>query len=312
MQQTQQPTLRKQQRPDTPFVYVIVLNWNGFEDTHECLHSLRNLAYPRYQVLVVDNGSQDDSPQRLAAAHPEIELLTCAQNRGIAAGYNRGIAAALERGADAIVVMNNDLSCSPLFLPEMVAVQQKWPDCGLVMPKIFYYDEPDIIWSAGAYARWIPSNIVMRGKRRDGPQFRHVEPLAFAPSCCLLLTRQLCEQIEFDEAYFFYYDDWDFCVQTRNVGRQLLFAPRSHIWHKVSRSTQNSPKSRRWWRILGQSCVRYHRKHHSLRLLAFYVAWVCLRETIKGNWHSLPVFLSGIATGLRARALDDMQPGWNV
>jgi hypothetical protein len=292
-----------------PLVYMVVLNWNGFEDTHECLMSLRNVAYANYRVLVVDNASQDDSPQRLSAQHPEIEMVRCEQNMGIAAGYNQGIQAALTRGAEYVVVMNNDLVFAPAFLPIMLAVQSAWSDCGIIMPKIYYYDAPNIVWSAGAFARWIPTNYVMHGGM-DGPRFQQTEQIVFAPSCCLLLTRDLCEQIAFDEYYFFYFDDWDFCLQAQTIGQRLVLAADAHIWHKVSRSTQNSPKSRRWWKVLGQSSVRYHRKHYSLRLLMVYVAWVLLRETLKGNIKSLPVFLTGVRSGLQARTIDDMRPGW--
>jgi GT2 family glycosyltransferase len=295
-----------------PLVYLVVLNWNGWSDTHECLLSLQKLAYPHYKVLVIDNASSDDSPQRIADSHPEIDLVACRENKGIASGYNRGIEAALARQAEYIVVMNNDLICDPLFVTHMVAAQQAWPNCGIVMPKIYYYDDPERIWSAGAYSRMLPSNIILRGRQqKDGAAFRQTLPIDFAPSCCLLLTRKLCEQIVFDERFFFYFDDWDFCLQARNIGQQLIFAADAHIWHKISRSTQNSTKPLRWWKVLGQSCVRYHRKHHSNPLLAAYVAWVLLREAVKGNFKSLPAFLSGIRDGLQAPTIEDRRPGWS-
>lgn len=298
--------------PVPPLVYLVVLNWNGYDDTHECLRSLAELAYGNYRVLVVDNASIDDSPQRIAAEHPEAELVTIPINHGIAAGYNRGIEAAMERGAAYIVVMNNDLHCDPAFVSHMLDVARSWPRCGIVMPKIYYYEAPRTLWSVGAYARWMPTNIVMRGRvQPDGPQYETIVPLQFAPSCCLLLSSDLCEHVRFDEHYYFYYDDWDFCKAARAQGYSLMFAPAAHIWHKVSRATQNSPKSLRWWKILGQSCVRYHRKHHSLPLLAVYVAWVVSRETAKGNVKSLPTFLDGIRSGLRARTVEDMRPGWS-
>ncbi|HMQ35228.1 MAG TPA: glycosyltransferase family 2 protein [Chloroflexaceae bacterium] len=295
-----------------PLVYLVVLNWNGYGDTHECLESLRRLAYPNYRVLVVDNNSSDDSPERVAAAHPEAELLRCARNLGIAAGYNAGIRAALERGAAYVVPMNNDLDCDPLFVTHMVAAQRAWPRCGVVMPKIFYYEERERIWSAGAYARWMPSNIVMRGRQqRDGPAFAEDAEIEFAPSCCLLLSRELAERVGFDEGYFFYYDDWDFCMEARKAGFSIVYAAQARLWHKVSRSTKNSPKSLRWWRVFGQSCVRYHRKHHDDGLLRRYVAWVLLRETLKGNLRPLPTLLAGVRAAMAADLGDDMRPAWS-
>ena len=181
------------------------------------------------------------------------------------------------------------------------------------MPKIYDYGDPDVVWSAGAFSRGLPSNITLRGKgSKDCQNLSSVVSLEFAPSCCLLLTRALCQQVKFDAEYFFYFDDWDFCRQARKSGFNIIFAPEAHLWHKVSRSTQNSPKSLRWWRVLGQSCVRYHRKYHSLPVLAAYVIWVCARETVKGNGRSLPVFLSGIYLGLRARTIADTRPDWRT
>ncbi|NTV62459.1 MAG: glycosyltransferase family 2 protein [Oscillochloris sp.] len=299
------------QSAPVPLVYLVVLNWNGYPDTHECLESLRHLAYPNYRVLVVDNASSDDSPARIAANHPEAELVRCAKNLGIAVGYNAGIQAALNRGADYVVPMNNDLDCDPLFVSQMVATQRAFPGCGVVMPKIFYYEERRRIWSAGAYARWMPSNIVMRGRQqRDNPAFNDDAEILFAPSCCLLLTRDLAERVAFDEGYFFYYDDWDFCMEARKAGYRIIFAAQSYLWHKVSRSTKNSPKSLRWWKVFGQSCVRYHRKHHDIRTLAIYVAWVLFRETVKGNLRSMPTMLDGMRSALCADLSDDLRPAW--
>ncbi len=296
-----------------PLVSIVVLNWNAFEDTHECLLSLKEVNHSNFQIIVVDNGSNDESPQKIEANHPEIKLVRCRVNKGIAAGYNRGIQAALKSDAEYIVVMNNDLTFDSEFLTAMVHTAQSWTQSGIIMPKIFYYDEPKIIWSTGGRTRWIPSNILLRGRQqKDSPSFQTEELINFAPSCCLMLSREVCCEVAFDESYFFYYDDWDFCLQARKKGWKIIFSPDSHIWHKVSRSTQNSPKSLRWWKVLGQSCVRYHRKHHSLTLLTVYVAWVLLREMVKGNFKSLPTFLRGIQLGLQAKTIEDMQPGWSV
>ncbi len=297
----------------SPLIYLVVLNWNGYEDTNECLQSLSKVNYDNFEVLVVDNGSSDDSPDRIALEYPDIQMVRCEENRGIAAGYNRGIQSALEYEADYIAVMNNDLIFDPDFLTNMLVAAKEYPQCGMVMPKIYYYDAPDIIWSTGGRTRWIPSNILLRGrKKKDDAEWEKTTPIDFAPSCCLLLTREVCETVAFDEHYFFYYDDWDFCVQVREHDWQIIYTANSHLWHKVSRSTQNSPKSLRWWKILGQSCTRYHRKHHNKYLLAIYVAWVLFRETVKGNIRSLPTFLSGIHAGLEAKSIDDIQPEWST
>jgi GT2 family glycosyltransferase len=288
-------------KDDLPLVCLVVLNWNGYADTDECLVSLAQTNYPNYRIMVLDNGSTDDSPHQIARHHPEAELIRCEKNKGIAAGYNAGIQAALARGAEYVVVMNNDLIFAPDFLTEMVTVAEEWPDCGVVMPKIYYYNDPDVIWSVGGRPRWFASNILLRGRQQqDGARWQKTEVIELAPSCCLLITRDVATQVEFDEDYFFYFDDWDFSMQVRRTGWQIIFAPEAHVWHKVSRSTQNSPRSLEWWKVLGQSCVRFHRKHHSFPMLAMHVSWVIIRETMKGNVRSLPMFIKGVLLGLKA------------
>jgi GT2 family glycosyltransferase len=295
-----------------PLVILVVLNWNGFDDTNACLLSLRDLNYQNYRVMVVDNASSDDSPQRIAAAHPEVEIVRCERNLGVAGGYNVGIRAALAQRPAYVLPMNNDMECDPHFVRQMVATQQAWPGCGVVMPKVLYADAPDRINAAGAHVRWMASNIVMRGfQQRDGAAFAGDVELEFAPSYCLLLTYELAEQVSFDDAYFCYYDDWDFCLLVRKAGYRIVFSANARVWHKVSQSTKNSPKALRWWRVFGHSCVRYHRKHHSDRLLLRYVAWVVLRETLKGNLRSMPTFLGGIRTGMAASLSDDLRPTWS-
>lgn len=215
-----------EQKQDIAPVWIVVLNWNAFEDTNECLLSLRNTAYPNYHVIVVDNGSSDDSPQKIAVNHPGVTLVKCEENKGIAAGYNRGIQFSLEAGAEYIVVMNNDLIFAPEFLTEMVNTVQAWPQCGVVMPKIYYYDEPDIIWSTGGRTRWMASNILLRDRqKKDGPTLQTEEAIDFAPSCCLLLTRELCQNVLFDENYFFTMTIGIFAWHHANKAGKSYFRP---------------------------------------------------------------------------------------
>lgn len=290
---------------DSCSTHIVVLNWNGFKDTHECLNSLAQIPSHIRQIIVVDNASTDDSPERILSSHPDVTLIRNPTNRGIAAGYNTGIQAALAKGADHVVVMNNDLICDAGFVDQMVDALRHTPNCGMVMPKIYHFPETDRIWSVGAFVRWLPANIILRGRgQRDFGQFDKRVLLEFAPSCCLLLSRSLCEKVTFDEEYFFYYDDWDFCLEARKQGYSIVYEPRARLWHKVSQSTQNSPKSSRWWRILAQSCVRFHRKHYALTYLWLYVLWVTLREIAKRNFLVLPVFWNGIRVGLTTRFCD--------
>lgn len=110
------------QRSDAASVAVIVLNWNGTDDTVECLRSLLQVDYPRYEIVVVDNGSRESPRARIADEFPSVTYLETAQNLGYAGGNNVGIRHALARGHDYVFVLNNDTVVEPEFLTQAVAV----------------------------------------------------------------------------------------------------------------------------------------------------------------------------------------------
>src|SRR5437762_13536091 len=104
-----------------PRICVVTLNWNQEADTRACLESLRQCSYPAMSVILVDNGSQDGSPHRLATEFPEVQLLPQATNLGFAEGNNVGIRTALAQGAEHILLLNNDTLVDQGFLDPPVA-----------------------------------------------------------------------------------------------------------------------------------------------------------------------------------------------
>src|SRR3990172_7762179 len=117
---------------DRPFVYIVVVNWNGWQHTVRCLDSLRRLDYPNYRVIVVDNGSTDGSRERIRAAHPDTELVEAEKNFGFGGGANIGIRAALDSGTDYVWVLNNDIVVEPHTLDELISVAGSRSGVGVV------------------------------------------------------------------------------------------------------------------------------------------------------------------------------------
>ena len=138
--------------PTEPRVAVIVLNWNGREDTLECLRSIRSIAYSNFGVIVVDNGSTDGSVAAIRASQPSVEVIDTGENLGFAGGNNVGIRRALELGADYVLLLNNDTVVDPGLLRAFVAAAALHPEAGAFGAKIYFHSEPTRIWYAGA--RW--------------------------------------------------------------------------------------------------------------------------------------------------------------
>ncbi len=279
-------------------VTVALLAWNNWHDTQECLDSLL-ACQGAFDILVVDNGSTDGTPERARAAYPEVSVLELGENLGVAGGYNRGMAHAFAQGADAVLVLNNDTMADPALIEALAQTLQSRPDAGVILPKIYLSDEQakysNRLWFAGAYHRPFPPAHKMRGtNKEDGPQYSEEREIPFAPSCCMLISRETFEKVGgFDERYHFFYDDWDFCVRVREAGLQIVYQPAAKLWHKVAQSTMRTAKPLGWWRVYGQSAVRYYRDHSTPLVLWLHLLWITFRESVKGNLRYILPFWQG-------------------
>jgi GT2 family glycosyltransferase len=282
-------------------VYVVVLAFNNQTDTIECLESVAKLEYPNVRTVLVDNGSTDGTPAAVRARFPDVHVIEAGRNLGVPRGFNLGFEWALGNGAEYVFMLNNDTTVAPSILGELVRVAEENPRLGIAMPKVLYYDQPDLVWSAGARYRAFPPAIVMVGlSRPDGQPFDQLRSVGYAPSCGLLIHRRAFEQAGlFDPGYFFFYDDYDFSDRVRDAGLEIAFVPTARMWHKVSRTTRS--KSELFWRTWGESSARYYRRHGRPVILSLpiHLGYLAARELLQGNGRSLGHFLFGALNGLR-------------
>lgn len=219
-----------------PKVAIIVLNWNNWTDTVECLSSLQQIDYPGYETIVVDNGSTDNSVSAIKLAHPGIEVLETHKNLGFAGGNNEGIGLALRNGADYVLLLNNDTVVDPKFLTRLVDAAESSPDIGIVGPKIYYFKEPKRIWFAGGKINYWSGNTSHIGELEDDEgQYDEARDTDFITGCTMLIKRKVIDSIGLlNDRLFLYYEDSDFCARAHRHGYRIIFVPSSVIWHKVS------------------------------------------------------------------------------
>lgn len=220
--------------------YIIVLNWNGKADTLDCLESLRFTNYDNYQVVLVDNGSEDDSVAAVRQKFPEVEVVETGKNLGFAGGNNVGIEYALKQGADYVFLINNDTTVDPDYLKELVDVARADSAVGAVGSKIMYYSEPERIWFAGGTINWLKNKGEHLGLDQiDAGQFDRLREVGYLTGCALLVKREVVEKIGvLEDDYFLYYEDADYSLRIQNANYKTVYAPKSKIYHKVSRSTK--------------------------------------------------------------------------
>ncbi len=222
---------------------IVVLNWNGAEETLACLESLAHLLVKGYKILVVDNGSTDGSPEKIRAAFPDIEQLCLPANLGYAGGNNAGFRRVQELQAEFVIFLNNDTIVDPGFCAPLVETLRLRPLAGIAVPKIYYWDRPDVLWYAGGVVRFSTGLICHVGLRqKDAPDFDRPGPTGYATGCCFAMRCRDFEEVGgFDESFAMYAEDVDLSLRVRALGKSIEYVPSSRVWHKVSASLTGRP-----------------------------------------------------------------------
>jgi len=270
-----------------PFVCIIVLNWNGAQDTLECLKSLKELTYPNFSVLVVDNASSDGSVETLKRDFPDLEIIVNSVNLRFAGGNNAGIKRGMELGAEYLLLLNNDTVVKKDFLTHLVEASEKEGNVGMVGPKIYYYGHERLLWYAGGKIEFQKGWISHIGVREiDNGQYDEISETAYVTGCCVLVSRLVVEKVGMlDEAYYIYGEDADWSIRTERAGFRLLYVPGAVIWHKLSVSSGGHLSWFKNWNKLKSQMrlmARYARPRHWITI-PFHLVINILKGLIKAS-----------------------------
>lgn len=232
-------------------IVVILLNFNGYKDTLECLSSLAKVSYTNFQTLVIDNGSSDGSVLKIREKYPDMPIIETGNNYGFAGGNNFGIEWALTHRADWVLLLNNDTTVNPLFLDAFMEAVKEKPNAGVLGAKILKYSDPETIDHLGGY--WSPSNgefFSSHSGVKDHPYFE-MEKADYVCGAAMLIKRSVIEKVGLLEPKFFlFWEETDYCYRTKQEGFEIWTAPRAKIWHKVSSSFSGGKPHMHyfWWR----------------------------------------------------------------
>ena len=245
-------------------VSIIILNWNRKKDTIECLESIEKLQISDFklEIVVVDNASSDGSQKAVEQAFKNLakKNVFCKQirnktNLGFAAGNNVGMKYALDSGADYLLVLNNDTEVNEDLIKKLLEVANEHPKAGVISPKIYFakgfefhkkrYKKQDlgkVIWYAGGDMDWdnvYGSNYsVDEVDKVDKGQFEKTKETDFATGACMFLRSKALENVGlFDEKYFMYLEDVELSQKLKKKDWEVLYTPKTKIWHKVAQSS---------------------------------------------------------------------------
>jgi GT2 family glycosyltransferase len=293
-------------------VAVVVLNYNGLEDTVKCLISLRNLSGCVAPVIVVDNKSTLDPGAAAAHHYPGVVLVHNDDNLGYAGGNNRGIDLALDSGADYVLVLNNDTTVSPLLVKRLTEAFHADPSLGIVGPIINYMDEPDRVMTDGTRFNRGPGEEFFA--RVEVPIRANGDPaiVDIVNGCCMMLSARMLRHIgAFDERLFIVHEESDLCLRAAGAGYRCGVVPQTLVWHKGSSSFTRV--GRQWQRYYDTRNLLFlltrHRKrsvssHAYVASLRRYLRYAYHRHEIEceaGQWAAARGVVDGLADALMRR-----------
>ena len=265
-----------------PKVGVVTVTFNSAEVLPGFLDSLLAQTFADFLLYAIDNASKDQTLGQLERwGDPRLRVQANEANLGVAEGNNIGIRLAFEEGCTHILLLNNDTEFPPdLFQGLLQSLEER--DLAMVVPKILFHDRPELIWFAGGrFQDWKAYRNTHDGEgQRDDGRFDAFRLIEYAPTCCMLIHRDVFDRIGLmDEQYFVYGDDCDFCFRARGAGIRMGYDPRWRLYHKVSSLTQggDSPFTLRYSM---RNKVYFVRKHAPplralchLALLQVYLHW---------------------------------------
>lgn len=239
---------------NNPRVSIIVLNWNGLEDTIECLESLRKMTYPNYEIVIVDNASSGNDVVVLKERYGDyIHIIANDKNYGFAEGNNIGIRYALAKQSDYVFMLNNDTIVDANFLAELVRVAEEDDKSGILGGKIYYYASPNRFQSVGGRIYWWLGYIADISGRDDVEQFERVAEQDYVYGTAMLIKRQVIEKVGLlDSSLFFGMEDYDYCARAKKAGFKVLYVPGAKVWHKQGASRKKLPDHPETWHLVSK------------------------------------------------------------
>jgi GT2 family glycosyltransferase len=219
---------------------VIVLNWNGADDTLPCLQSLRRSVVPLH-VIVVDNGSTDDGVDRIETSGLANDVIRADENLGYAEGNNVGLRLAIHEQFPFVAVLNNDTVIDPRTFGDLLEHLQHGQHRAL-SPDVRYLDRPSESWFAGGVVdRGWPRHLQACELSGDDGVLR---PTTWLSGCCIIARRETWERVGlFDDSLFILFEDGDWSMRATRSGVALYVATESTILHRVSSAMSRGPSS---------------------------------------------------------------------
>ncbi len=273
-----------------PFCSVIIVNYNGKYLLKDCLNSVYILNYPknRYEVILVDNGSADNSVSFVGKNFPHVKILKLDKNYGFAEGNNKGIEKA--RG-DYITFLSNDTKVDKNWLLMLVKSAEKSKKIGICSSKVLDFKDMKTLQYAGGYLDILGSSYFRGMGEEDKGQYNKEEEVNSAFGCSMLIKREVINKLKycFDPKFFLYYEETDLCWRTKLLGYKIIYVPKSIIFHKGG-ATSSKMKDESMFYLYRNKLWTFKKnlifpfKQIILSFVVFRMFFTIIFRIIRGEW----------------------------
>lgn len=217
-----------------PCVGAVLVNFNGGHWVLATLQALEEQDYPLADVLVVDNGSTDGSPDRIKERFPRVRVLSLGENRGLPAARNRGLKAL---DTDLVLLVDYDVYLQQDCLRILVSALQEEAAI-LACPQVRLHPERDTVQAAGAHVHFLGNMVLGHGYRELGTVPKGRERVDGCIGACMLVRREaVLEAGAFDELFFLYFEDMEFGLRLKSLGHTLVCDHRAVVFHDRGEAT---------------------------------------------------------------------------
>lgn len=291
-------------------VSIITINYNQAEITRQFLESAKQLTYPNYEIIVVDNASVQPLCNYIDLnQYPHLRLIRSDVNLGFTGGNNLGMQ---EARGDFFFIINNDTELSPTLIQELLKPFQDDERVGVTCPKIRFFDAPNLV----QYAGYNPMNLytgqatAIGFNQQDMGQFDQPHTTYFAHGCAMMVSKKVVQQVgRFAERFFLYYEELDWSQRIRNAGFLIYYQPAATVLHKESVSVGQNSTLRTYY--LTRNRILFMRRHCSffqyVIFCLFFGSFVLPKHLfsylISGNIKHAKAFLQGAYWNLTSTSI---------
>lgn len=266
-------------------VVAVIVHWQDPEDTLGCVEAVDGRS--DVPIVVVDNGSPEPVGDLLARRAPDVECIRVEENRGYAGGANVGIRAALARGAATVLLLNNDVRMRPGATAAARRVLDADPRVAVVGPKVLAREDPTRLWLAWGRVTWRQSLVALEGADvPDGPAWSIERDVDWIAGCTMWLRATALDALGgFDETFFAYHEEVDWCTRARRAGWRVVYAPDAIVTH-TGRGTAGGSRSVRIRKYFGaRNSILFARKHAGPRQWATLASFLAVSLAAQLLWH---------------------------